>query len=40
MFEYEFTPLPQDNLDRVVQHNPELAEKVIRKVEWLATRKR
>jgi mRNA-degrading endonuclease RelE of RelBE toxin-antitoxin system len=36
MFQHDFAPLAQDNLDRIVQRNPELAEKIIRKIEWLA----
>jgi mRNA-degrading endonuclease RelE of RelBE toxin-antitoxin system len=36
MYEYHLTSLAEENLDRVVQHNPELAAKIIRKIEWLA----
>ncbi|MBI5651927.1 MAG: hypothetical protein HZC40_16045 [Chloroflexi bacterium] len=36
MYDYNLAPLAEENLDRVIQHNPELAAKIIRKIEWLA----
>jgi len=35
VFEHDFAPLAQENLDRIVQRNPELAAKIIHKIEWL-----